>query len=257
MSDRPAGLTHAESARTILARCRTGALSTLALEPPGHPYGSLISYALDDRGNPLMLISALAEHTRNLDADARASLLVTDGLRGDDPLADGRVSVLGAVADVPEDALADARARYLEAHPEASLYINFKDMRLVRLEVARVRYIGGFGRMSWIDPRPWREASPDPLYESAAGIIGHMNEDHADALLLYARHQGQLAEATAATMVAVDRHGFDMRVETPEGPRRVRLGFEQESPGAGAVRRALVKMVAEAREALGEPPAPH
>ncbi len=249
-------LSHAQSARTILKRRGNGALSTLATDPAGHPYGSLVSYAVTEGGDPIFLLSDLAEHVQNLNADGRASLLATDSLQSEDPLADGRVSVMGDMARLEGDDREKARETFLEAHPEASIYANFKDFNFYQLKVSHVRYIGGFGRMSWVSIEDWRKAQPDPLWKSSAGIIEHMNDDHDDALLLYAKHQGETPEATSARMVAVDQHGFDMTVEI-EGkgrPGRVRVLFGEPKGGSGAVRRALVALVKEAREALGEPP---
>lgn len=252
MSTAPPRLSHAETARTILQRCRHGALSTLATSPEGHPYGSLVSYAVSEQGDPILLMSDLAEHVQNIKRDPRASLLATDSLRHDDPLADGRVSVLGEVVIATEREREALRGAILKAHPEAQLYIDFKDFNLYTLRVSQARFIGGFGRMSWLPLEAWGEAQPDPLWSSAKGIIEHMNEDHADALLLYARHYGGAEDTERAVMVGVDQYGMDIMAHTAARPRRLRVGFSKAAKGSGAVRRELVRMSKEARGESGE-----
>ena len=248
MSQEPTRLTHAQSARTIMKRCRNGALSTLATSPDGFPYGSLVSHAMTQDGDPVLLLSNLAEHTQNLRRDPRASLLVTDSLRRDDPLADGRVCALGHIAQAAAAERDALRALMLQAHPEAELYLDFDDFNLYRLRVSDVRYIGGFGRMSWVDLEGWRAAEPDPLWEAAQGIIDHMNDDHADALVHYARHFGGLDAVERALMIAVDQHGFDLIAHKDQGrPERLRLAFSRPVDTANLVRKELVRMVKEAR----------
>jgi putative heme iron utilization protein len=133
------------------------ALSTLARSPAGHPFGSLVHYALDERGRPLLLLSRLAEHTQNLLADPRAALLViepreprTAGAAEPDALALGRVTLLGRLAAVADGEADAARARYLARHPSAERYLAMKDFAFYRMEVEALRYVGGFGRMSWV-----------------------------------------------------------------------------------------------------------
>ena len=240
---------HAERARTLVASQTRGALSTIALDPAGTPFGSVVTYGLDARGNPWFFVSTLAEHTRNLEADSRASLLlVEEAPGGADPLASGRVTLLGAVADVDEpDERAAARSAYLAANPSA-FYVDYGDFRCLRLDVAAVRYVGGFGRMSWVDVEDYRAAEPDPLAHAAAAIVGHMNADHADALVSLCRHFGGAADVVSASMTAVDRYGFEVVAEDGEARRRaLRLGFRTEQRTPESVRTELIGMLAEAR----------
>src|SRR5687767_13790864 len=196
--------THAERARTLVAQISTGTLCTLALEPEGYPYGSFVTVAFD-AGDPIFLISGLAEHTRNLERDPRASLLVAEGGAAD-PLANGRVTLLGPCRRTEGDG--SARAAFFAAHPNSSYYADFRDFGFWKLQVAHVRYIGGYGRMSWISEADWRAADPDPLGPSAAGVIAHMNADHADALMLYCKAFSRATtDITAASMTGVDRYG--------------------------------------------------
>jgi putative heme iron utilization protein len=241
--------THAERARTLVAQIATGTLCTLAIEPEGYPYGSFVTVAFD-RGNPVFLISRLAEHTKNLDRDHRASLLVAES-GADDPLANGRVTMLGPCQRVETDAAASARAAFLAAHPNAAYYADFRDFAFWKLRVTAIRYIGGYGRMSWISEADWQAAEPDPLASSSAGMMAHMNADHADAMVLYCKAFSKATDVTAATMTGVDRYGFDMSAKTAEGPRPVRVAFANPVSTPEEVRAALIAMVKDARSRLG------
>ena len=241
--------THAERARTLVARISTGTLCTLALEPEGYPYGSFVTVAFEN-ADPIFLISGLAEHTKNLERDPRASLLVAEGGSAD-PLASGRVTMLGACMRVGEDG-GRARAAFFAAHPNATYYADFRDFTFWKLHVNYVRYIGGYGRMSWISQAEWRAAEPDPLAPSAADILAHMNADHADALLLYCKAFSVGAEITSATMTGVDRYGFEMSAITSSGPRPLRLAFGNPVSTPEEVRVALISLVKDARSKLAE-----
>src|SRR6185436_14679316 len=240
--------THAERARTLVARISTGTLCTLALDPEGYPYGSFVTVAFDS-GDPIFLISGLAEHTKNLERDPRASLLVAEGGSAD-PLANGRVTILGPCTRVEEDC-GSARAAFFAAHPNSSYYADFRDFAFWKLHVDNVRYIGGYGRMSWISKADWRTAEPDPLGPSAAAVIAHMNADHADALLLYCKAFSRATEITSASMTGVDRYGFEVSAMTAKGPRPIRLPFGKPVSTPEEARAALISMVKDARSKLG------
>ena len=240
--------THAERARTLVAQIPTGTLCTVALEPAGYPYGSFVTVAFAD-GNPIFLISRLAEHTKHLERDPRASLLVAES-RATDPLANGRVTMLGPCARVEGEG-GGARDAFLAAHPNAAYYAGFRDFAFWTLDVQAVRYIGGYGRMSWISRAEWQAAEPDPLGPSAAGIIAHMNTDHADAMVVYCKAFSKAVAIASASMTGIDRYGFEMSAKTQEGPRPVRLAFDQPVNTAEEARAALIAMLKEARRTLG------
>jgi putative heme iron utilization protein len=242
--------THAERTRTLVAGQTRGSLATLALDPPGTPFGSIVTYGLDDRGRPVSFVSTLAEHTRNLLSDPRASLLVVEtGGDGADPLAGGRATLLGRLERVADDAEAEAaKAAYLVANPQA-FYVAYGDFLCVRLEVLAIRYVGGFGRMSWVSAEDYAAAEPDPLAPHAAGIVGHMNADHAGALVELCHHHAGRSDVTAARMTAVDRYGFEV-VADVTGPRRqaaFRVGFRSPQVAPDGVRQELVGMLHAAR----------
>jgi putative heme iron utilization protein len=240
---------HAERARTLAAQAKSGTLSTIALEPRGFPYGSLVTVAIDDLGRPLLLLSELAEHTCNLQACPDASVLLTEPLgTHDQPLALGRVTILGPCPRVGAAEQTDVREAFLKQQPAASYYADFEDFSFYRLEPAALRYIGGFGRMSWVGAEEYRAAEPDPLAGAASGILRHMNGDHADAVLACARALAGIEDATSASMTAVDRYGFEMAAVTPKGPQPARLAFDATVATPDDARRSLIAMVTRARE---------
>ncbi len=226
-----------------------GVLSTHAAELDGHPYGSLVIYGVHD-GDPVLLISALAEHTKNLEASPRCSLLVHE--RGpENPLALARATFVAEAERTEGDEREAVAASFLERHRDARYYADFTDFAYWRLRVSGVRYIGGFGRMSWVEPEAWSAATADPLMSAAKGIIDHMNDDHADALRLYSEAFSRSGPVPEAVMTEVDRYGFEMSVTTAQGPRPVRIAFDEPVETAGEVRAAMVAMVQRAREKLG------
>ena len=142
----------ARLARDLVTRTKTATLSTLSRRDDGtvYPFGSLVAAAADARGFPLLLLSSLAEHTKNLASSPHASLLFADHT-ADDPLANARVTLLGEMNRVSDDELATVRDAYLARHPEAATYAGFEDFAFYRLEVTEIRMVAGFGRMGWID----------------------------------------------------------------------------------------------------------
>jgi heme iron utilization protein len=236
----------AEQARTLVQAGRTGVLSTHSQRLVGYPFGSVMPYAPDSQGRPLLLISHLAMHARNLAADPRASLLVATDLASPGPLERGRITLLGKVEQIPEAETGALREAYLERNPEASTWIDFADFSFHRLEPQDVYFVGGFGVMGWVDPGAYQVAAADPLTDSAAAILEHMNEDHADALVLYCRRYAGL-EAGAATMTAVDRLGFRVRAQVGAEERDLRINFLREVRSPEETRIVLVEMVREAR----------
>jgi putative heme iron utilization protein len=240
--------TFAEQARTLVHLGRTGALGTLSRRHPGHPFVSIMPYAPDERGRPLLLISTLAMHTQNLAGDARASLLVAQP--GDDPLALARLTLMGHAARLTADERLAARKAYLARHPNAIHWVDFDDFAFWRLDFADVYFVGGFGAMDWLTVAGYEAARPDPLADAAPGIVEHMNRDHADALILYARVLGGLP-AEAAEMVAVDRLGFKLRVRAADGLHARRIGFPREVTSPEQCRAVLIELLADLRSRPG------
>src|SRR5207247_6946365 len=165
-----------------------GSLRTLLRKQPGCPYGSVMPYGMDDRGRPIFRISTMAMHTQNLQADARASLLVTQDDSGGDPLGASRVTLVGNVRPLPEWEVAEARELYLARYANSKYWVDFEDFSFYRMDVVDVYYVGGFGVMGWVSASEYNRSQPDPLADSVAEIMQHMNTDHNDALVLLAKN---------------------------------------------------------------------
>jgi putative heme iron utilization protein len=236
-----------ERARTLAHLGRIASLSTLSRKQPGFPFGSVMPYAPDPGGRPIFLISTMAMHTQNLQADPRASLLVTQPDASGDPLGASRVTLVGNVLTIPEPEVADARKLYLDRYANSKYWVDFEDFSFYRMDVLDVYYVGGFGVMGWVVASDYGRAQPDPLADAAAGIIEHMNADHKEALLLLARMFAGI-EGEEATMTAVDRLGFHVRLRTQDGMKGTRIAFLREARNAAETRKVLVEMVQRARQ---------
>ena len=239
--------TFAERARTLLYLGRIGALSTLSRKQQGFPFGSVMPYGLDEKGRPVFLISTMAMHTQNLQADPRSSLLVTQPDASGDPLGASRVTLLGNVLPIPEPEVAEARRLYLARYANSKNWVDFEDFSFYRMDVMDVYYVGGFGVMGWVSASEYYHGQPDPLADFAADIIQHMNTDHGDALKLLARAIAGI-ESQETAMTSVDRLGFHVRLKTPDGTRGARIAFSREVGTPAEARNVLIDMVAQARQ---------
>ena len=222
----------AAEARRLLRKNRFGMLATLSKKFGGHPFGSITPYILDHEAQPVILISTLAEHTKNIENDNRVSLLVHEA--GDNVQAEARITVLGNCARMQDQE--QMKTRYLRYFPNASGYFDTHDFFFYRIEPTMIRYIGGFGEIHWIPA----ENFPVPENKLAAqeeGILAHMNRDHAQNLRDYCRrYQGK--KAKNVEMVGIDCDGFDVRASGEL------LRFEFDTPVLDAMqaREALIKM---------------
>jgi len=225
-----------ESRRFVRGQ-QNGVLATLSQRLPGYPFGSVAPFVLDQQGRPVILISSLAEHTRNIGADPRVSLIVQPF--SPDMQEAGRVTLVGRAERLPDkDALGPRYLRYL---PQAAAYFALHDFAFYRIEPERIRYIGGFGKIHWIEAAAYL-APAYALAEAEAGILEHMNRDHADALLDYCRHfQGVTPQAVE--MIGIDGDGFDLRADG----RILRFDFSEPIVDAAGARQALVEMVQRCR----------
>jgi len=240
----------AERTRTLVHLGRVGTLSTCLARHDGVPFGSVGPYGVDAEGQPTLLISRLAVHTQNLLADPRASLLVTQPGWNEDPLAGARVTLVGRVAPVDEAARAAVRADYLARHENARYWVDFGDFAFYRLAIDELYYVAGFGAMGWVEAAAYRAATPDPLADHAAGIIAHMNADHADALVLYCRAYADVA-ADSATLTDIDRMGMRIRAQVGERLQGLRVNFPSDVGTPLEARKVLVAMVQRARTLIG------
>jgi putative heme iron utilization protein len=227
-------------ARELYARRHQGILSTLSLSMPGYPFGSVVTFAPDRQQRPLILISSIAEHTRNIRNDRRVSLTLTEG--GDDSQAEARLTLLGNASAVPEAEIDDAAARYYRRFPHAAGYHRVHDFSFYRIEPLRGRYIGGFGNIHWVEAEALSLSNPFSEADEA-GMIEHMNRDHADAMLAYCKLFGIELGAEAPRMSAIDSEGFDLML----GHRLARIAFDAPVQTPVEVRKAMVALVQRAR----------
>jgi putative heme iron utilization protein len=225
-------------ARQFVRAHPNGVLSTLSKRLGGMPFGSIAPFMLDHEGRPIILISTLAEHTKNLDADPRASIIAHPCAQ--DAQAAGRVTLVGRASRLPDkDALGPRYLRYL---PEAESYFGMHDFFFYRMEVEAVRFIGGFGKIHWIATADFAPPA-NGLAASEPGILAHMNADHAHNLRAYCVHLLAL-QPQDVSMIGVDTDGFDLRVD---GSLR-RIDFPAPVHDAAEVRKALVDLAQRCRE---------
>jgi putative heme iron utilization protein len=207
----------------------------------GRPFVSLVATACDSDATPLLLLSDLAQHTKNLIADASVSLLFEDVAGHADPLAGPRLTLLGRAerCDDPR-----AAARFAARHPASASYAGFADFHLYRVVIGRGHLVAGFGRIAWIEAAELRcTGDASPLAIAEPGIVSHMNNDHAEAIELYARHLlGR--QATGWQMTGIDPEGLDLRC----GGETARLDFAAPVLSPAAARQTLVDLAQSARQ---------
>jgi putative heme iron utilization protein len=229
--------------REVIRRGDRAALATALPQADGEgawPYASLVLVAVDHDLSPILLLSDLAEHTKAMAADPRVSLLI-DGTGGlAQPLTGPRVTLMGHAAKTDDERL---KQRFLRRHPDAGMYAGFRDFNFYKVSLERTHLVGGFGKIRWIEPAELLAVPPLPdLAASEEGIVIHMNDDHADAVQLYASKLLGLS-AQGWTMTGIDQEGIDLR----QGGNVARLPFDFPMPAAEEARRMLVALVAKAR----------
>jgi putative heme iron utilization protein len=228
----------ARDARRLVRATPAAGLGTLTAD--GAPYTSLVLVAADHDASPLLLVSRLAEHTKNLQRDPRVSLLY-DGTAGlEERLTGARVTLLGRISRT-EDPI--CRARFLARHPSAAGYAGFADFAFFRVAVERAHLVAGFGRIHWIDGNAIRfDGNHAALAAAEAEIVAHMNADHADAVQLYAtKLLGRSGEGW--TLTGCDPEGCDLS----RGAETARLDFDKPVSDAEGARVELVRLVKRAR----------
>ena len=233
----------AHTARALIRMGATASLATQSAEDGPWPYVSLVTVACDYDATPILLLSDLAVHSKNIAADDRVSLLFAEGGEGD-VLERGRVTVLGHARKTDEPR---QRARFLARHPESEGYAGFKDFHFYKLAVTRAHLVAGFGRIHWIDGAALLyDGSGSELASAEGDIVAHMNADHGDALKLYAERLLNLPAAPADDpwrMTGIDPEGFDIAA----GAMSARFSFDTAIRTADEARAALVRLAKQAR----------
>lgn len=238
----------ASEALQFLRTTQNGVLSTHSEKFVGYPFGSVAPFVLDHSGQPVILISTIAEHTKNIIANPKVSLLV---FAGDDDLhANARLTILGEAIKIDKENV-DLRARYLRYFPQAESYFAMHDFSFYRLAITQTRYIAGFGKMGWVAGDELANddmAAESPLASQETSIVEHMNADHVHSLIAYCKHFHQL-EVSHAQMLGIDSSGFDVKVnlttinlEAGSKTKNIRFNFDHPIHDAQSARLALVGM---------------
>ena len=236
--------TAAEEARTIAHSTNIATLASLTAD--GDPWASFVTYGLLG-GAPVLCVSRMAEHGRNLARDPRASIAIVAPNPPSDPLGSARITLAGYVERPVDDELVAARAAHLDAVAAAKVYIDFSDFSIWILRVQRIRWVGGYGRMDSATAEAYTAAAPDPVAPAAKGAIDHLNADHAEALLAMAQKFGGFPDATQAACEGADRYGLDVRVSTPRGVAVTRVNYANPIDSIGELRAATVDLTRRAR----------
>jgi len=227
----------ATEARRLLLSKSHGVLSTQSQEVPGYPFGSITVFCLDADGLPCIYISTLAQHTKNILSNPKLSLTLLESEAGD-VQNQGRLTILADAEPVSrgEKALAE---RYYRFFPDARQFAGVHDFSFYRLKPVRIRFIGGFGNISWVEAKDFLRANPFSA-STEERILTHMNQDHAKSLRHYLRAFKQLkvADDAPVTMVGIDAEGFHLRWEN----QIQRVVFEAPIETTEEARSALVKM---------------
>jgi putative heme iron utilization protein len=235
----------AEEARTIAASTNSGTLATLTTA--GDPWASFVAYGLLG-GAPVLCVSNLAEHGRNLTGDPRASIAIVAAAIDSDPLANSRITLSGVAEKPTGDELAAARQAHLDAVPAAKYYVDYSDFTLWVLRVDRVRWVGGYGRMDSATGADYAAAEPDPVQPIAAGAIEHLNADNAEALAAMSKTLGGYPDTIAATCTGADRYGLDLKITTARGVAYPRVGYAERIDSQDQFRSATAELTRRARQ---------
>ncbi len=232
-------------ARRLLRSVPTASLATAVSGDAGWPYASLVALAVGHDGMPVLLLSSFSDHTRNLNADPRASLLL-DGTHGlANRMAGERVTLMGRVHLIAQGSSRDhLRARYLRRHPGAEAYEGFTDFAFYAMHLERAHLIGGFAKAYRLVANDLLSpvAHDHPLVDAEASIIEHMNDDHRDTVQLYANVLAR-RPGRGWRITGIDRFGIDLRA----GGAVARVAFERMVDDATAARQALMALAAHAR----------
>jgi putative heme iron utilization protein len=219
------------ASRKLLKENNNGVLATVSLDVPGYPFGSVTPYCLSEKLEPLLLISNIARHTKNIIANPKVSLTVFD-YKSNDVQANGRVTYIGDALKTDDASLNEKYQLYF---PNSKGYFGFHDFSLYKIELKKIRYIGGFAKIFWLEKEEF--VLENPLAAVEKRIIDHMNNDHSDSIIKYCRvFKGE--NVAAAAMIGIDSEGFDVLADN----RLHRFSFDEPVTDAGIAREILVKM---------------
>lgn len=243
----------ADEIRTIMAQPKGFAvLSTVAKKESikDFPVGSIVGFAVDEKGRPIFCFSGMSSHTGNLKADSRASLCVTESdFRG---AADARVVLTGEVKAVPKEDQDDVKKLYLEKH-EGAYWVNFGDFTMYRMdEILDIGFVGGFARAGGVTPEEYSAAEVDPCLAFSAPVMAHMNDDHESSIKGYIEHLVGAGPCDSAKMKRLDRFGFDVRVKQGPGEGVLRVPFVEPVTERPSIKKAIMDLSKQVAKILEE-----
>lgn len=221
--------------RKLLRSMDCGVLSTMSSEMPGFPFGSITPYVMTHEGNVVIYVSGIAQHTKNMLKDDKVCLTVMDD-GGGNKQDQGRATIVGHARRVPDDCVETVSERYYSFFPEARAYGGAHDFQFIWIEAVRVRYIGGFGKIFWIENDEWNQSAPE-WAGGEAGIVEHMNDDHSASVVAMAKHFFSV-EDEAAVLLAADAEGCHLRA----GGGIHYLPFDERAHDRDSVREAMVAL---------------
>jgi len=238
-------ITAAREARELAQRNDTAVLSTISKKLMGYPFGSVSPFMLSAEGQVIFYVSDIAQHARNLSVDNRLSITVFDAAEKGDQNTHGRLTLTGNARFLVDESLEEL---YFQRFPDALSYRNAHDFKFWQMDVEHIRYIGGFGKIFWINPGEWLLPQPEWDSEEALKMIQHMNDDHADACGFILCHQKAEFRhyAGAVKMTSVYPDGFHLMADE----RSIFIPFEVDCATSGEVRKQLVKMTHAARDII-------
>ncbi|WP_322406690.1 DUF2470 domain-containing protein [Idiomarina sp. PL1-037] len=233
----------AREARLLAQNKDTAVLSTISKKLQGYPFGSVSPFMLSAEGQVVFYVSDIAQHARNLSVDSRLSVTVFDAVESGDQNTHGRLTLTGNARPLGDKSLGEL---YFRRFPSALSYRNAHDFKFWQMDVEHVRYIGGFGKIFWINPAEWLLPEPQWHTVDALQMIQHMNDDHADACGLILRHQKAEFRNSAGTveMSSIYPDGFHLIADE----HSIFIPFETDCATAGEIRKQLVKMTHDARQ---------
>lgn len=220
-------------------------LSTMSLEYPGFPFGSVVPYALNAQGSPVVLISSIAQHTKNVAQDAKVSLTMT-ATDGGDVQANARLCLLGELKAM-DPADEDAQERYFHYFEQAKLYFDVHDFAFYEFHPVAVRYIGGFGKIFWVEVEDF--FLKNPFFGAAErGMLSHMNEHHSASIKAYCMHyaKADISMCKQVSLVGLDAEGIDIKMDE----ERLRIPFAKAISSPNEAREVLTEMSHAAMAAL-------
>ena len=247
----------ATEARQFLRSTRSGVLSSFSAKFAGYPFGSVMPFVLDHNCQPIVLISSIAEHTKNIIANPKVSLLVfqSNNLKSAEDLhANGRLTLIGEAVQIDKDD-ADLMARYCRYFPESTGYLAMHDFQFYRINIHQARYIAGFGKMGWLAGKELageeivdlkKAEKTATIAQLETSMIEHMNADHADSLLAYCQHF-QSVKPSRVSLIGVDGDGFDIEAMIADGIKILRFTFDSPIFDANSARMAFAALAKTAR----------